>query len=106
MLVHRPPSRALAPFVERFWYSDGLAEAGSLRAPRGLALPTGGMDLVLRLAGDPIRVFEGPQDRLGLSYGFATISGVRSSFYVRDTSSPSRSVGVHFRPGGAAALLR
>lgn len=33
------------------------------------------------------------------------VSGPRAAFYVRDTSHPSCSVGVHFRPGGAAVLL-
>jgi AraC-like DNA-binding protein len=103
VLHHRAPHRALAPFVERLWYSDGEGQA---QAARERALPTGSMDLVFRLADEPIRVFDGPDDAGGRTFGFAAISGVRSTYYVRDTARPSCTIGAHFRPTGAAALLR
>ncbi len=105
VLLHRPPTRPLASFVERLWYFDNRAEPGSERFPRERALPTGSMDLVFRLSEEPVRVFAGLGDLEGSTFGHAVISGVRSSFHVRDTSRPTCSVGAHFRPGGAAALL-
>ncbi len=105
MLLHRPPTRALASYVERLWYFDDTAELGSVRSARERALPTGSMDLVFRLSSEPVRVFAGIADAEGSTFGHAVVAGVRSTFHVRDTSRPTCSVGAHFRPGGAAALL-
>jgi AraC-like DNA-binding protein len=63
------------------------------------------MDLVVRLSPEPIRVFADGDDATGATCGHAVLAGARPSYHVRDTSAPSRSVGVHFRPGGAAALF-
>jgi len=104
MLLRRTPTRALAPFVESLWYFDDTAD-GASRAVRERALPTGSTNLVFRLSSEPVRVFEGVDDEVGNTFGHAVISGARESYYVRDTSRPSSSVGAHFRPGGAAALL-
>jgi AraC-like DNA-binding protein len=106
MIQSRPPHHpALAPFVERLWHFDDTADRGRPRCARERALPTGRMDLVVRLSPAPIRVFTGAGDETGRSFGHAVVAGVRPSYHVRDTSAPSCSVGVHFRPGGAAILL-
>jgi hypothetical protein len=105
MLLLRSPHPALTPFVERLWYFDEETDGGPPRAPRERALPTGTMALVFRLSPEPIRVFDDPRECASRSFGHAALVGVRSTFYVRDTSAPSCSVGAHFRPGGAAALL-
>jgi AraC-like DNA-binding protein len=104
MLLQRPPVRALAPFVERLWHFDDHDD-GRSRAARERALPTGKANLVLRLSSEPVRVFAGLDDADGRTFGHAVLSGARASYYLRDTSHPSCSVGVQFRPGGAAALL-
>jgi AraC-like DNA-binding protein len=93
---------ALAPFVECLWYSD---DTDAPRAARERALPTGCTNLVFRLGDQAIRVFAGPDDARGSTFGLAAVSGVRSTFYLRDTTRPARTVGVQFRPAGAAALL-
>jgi AraC-like DNA-binding protein len=100
----RPPHPALAPYVERLWHFDDTADHRPRHA-RERALPTGRMDLVVRLSPQPIRVFGGVGDDTGGSFGHAVIAGARPSYHVRDTSAPSCSVGAHFRPGGAALLL-
>jgi AraC-like DNA-binding protein len=91
--------------VERLWHSDGTAAREGAFTPRERALPNGSMDLVFRLAGAPIRIFADLADPLGQVFGHAVVSGVRSSYCVRDTRVPSCAVGAHFQPGGAAALL-
>src|SRR5262245_31814873 len=105
MLLHRTPARALALFVERLWFFDDTADRRAPRAARERALPTGSMDLVFRLSREPVRVFADAADERGSTFGHAVVCGARSSWFVRDTSHPSCSLGVHFRPGGAAALL-
>ena len=105
MLLQRTPAGALAPFVERLWYFDEGTDLARPRAARERALPTGSVNLVFRLSSEPVRVFRSIDDCVGEAFGHAVISGARSSYYVRDTARPSCSVGVHFRPGGAAALL-
>jgi hypothetical protein len=90
VLVRLAPPAALSRLVEAFWYFDGEAEAPS-RSPLERALPTGRTNLVFRLSGPPVRVFDGIDDRVGRAFGHSVVSGVRSSFYVRDTSAPSTS---------------
>jgi AraC-like DNA-binding protein len=104
MLLHRPPHPSLAPFVERLWHLDETADRAP-RCARERALPTGRVDLVIRLSPAPIRIFEDVEGQAARTFGHAVVVGARASFHVRDTSSPSCSVGAHLRPGGAAAVL-
>lgn len=80
-------------------------QAQPVSARREHVLPTGRMHLVFRLCGPSLRVFDGAADTVGRSFSGAIVGGVRSSYYVRDVSLPSPSVGVLFRPGAALALL-
>lgn len=105
MLDLRRPPPALLPYVECLWASDGLDGDETPRAARERALPTGSASLAFRLDDAPIRVFASLAQETPSAFGFAAVSGMRSTFHVRDTARPSRSIGVHFRPGGAAALL-
>ncbi|MES2642277.1 MAG: helix-turn-helix domain-containing protein [Myxococcota bacterium] len=105
-MIRRPPPPALAPYVRCLWYADDTATRSSGTATRReRALPTGGMDLVVRLSDAPIHLYDALGDEVGTSFGAAVLGGARSSYYVRDTTRPARSVGVHFRAGGAAAVL-
>ncbi|MDP2312442.1 MAG: helix-turn-helix domain-containing protein [Pseudomonadota bacterium] len=107
-MLRRPPPAALAPYVRWLWYLDdagAIGLPGAARATRERALPTGAMDLVIRLSDTPIRLYAEVEAPVATSYGHAVLGGARSCYYVRDTTVPVRSVGVHFRPGGAAAVL-
>ena len=104
MLVRLTPPAALSHIVEAFWSFDGEAEAPR-RSKLERALPTGRTNLVIRTSGPPVRVLEGVDDRAGQVFGHSVVSGVRTSFYVRDTSAAASSVGVQFTPAGAAAVL-
>lgn len=96
----RPACPALRPFVQTLWASD----AGAPAAARERVLPTGTAHLAFRLSA-PLRVFRDEADTTGVSVGQAILGGPRDSFYVRDVSCPSASVGAQLRPGMGALLL-
>lgn len=104
-VIRLPPPAALAPYVRCLWYVDDTGRAPAPAPRRERALPTGSMDLVVRLSDAPIRLYDTLTDGVGASFGSAVLGGARAGYYVRDTTIPARSIGVHFRPGGAAAVL-
>ena len=77
----RPP---LGQFVDCLWYSHGTERLHA----RERLLPTGRVDITIKLQ----------ENR-------AVVSGAYSHPYVIDTSQSSPTLGIHFRPGGAAPLL-
>lgn len=84
MLVRMRPRPPLDQFVECLWRMD----AGASPHAQERALPTGTVELVFDLrAGEPI------------------ICGPHSSYFLLDTSVAISVMGVHFKPGGAAAFL-
>jgi len=103
-MISRPPHPALRPFVSQLWSSE-RGDAGSSSHAREHALPTGAMHLVFRFAATPLRLYRSSSDTLGFTVGHALIGGVRSTHYIRDTSTPSMSVGAMLRPGSAELLF-
>ena len=103
--IQRAPSHALRPWVRTLWVSE--AGRGSASGPelREHVLPTGSVHVVFRIAGPALRIFDGPDDRVGRSLGMAVIGGARSAHYVRDVSEPVWSVGAELFPGAAPQLL-
>ncbi len=87
------------------WATDPGTVATSIAAAREHVLPTGAMHVVFRLSDAPLRLFDAIDDVGGRVVGNALVGGARSSYYVRDVSTPSSSVGAVLRPGAAAALL-
>jgi AraC-like DNA-binding protein len=80
---------------------DGSASSGA----REHVLPTGSMHLVFRLTDEPLRLFDDAENARARVIGRAVVGGARSSYYVRDISAPSCSVGAMLRPGAARALF-
>ena len=97
-----PPG--LRPFVKRLWFADESARAGKGVAAREHVLPTGMMSLVFRVSDHPLRLFD-TDNHVGRTIGHAIVGGARTSFYVRDISQPTRSVGAQLHPGAAEFLL-
>jgi AraC-like DNA-binding protein len=95
------PGPPLDRFIACFWHNAG--EMAGHRRER--LLPTGSFALVFRLAGEPLRRFADERDGTGTRLPDAAVLGVHASYALRDTSVPRTTIGVHFRPGGAAALL-
>jgi len=103
-MLSRAPKPHLRPFVQVLWASEGTAVERHSTAEREYMLPTGAMHLVFCLSG-PLRLYADRDDPTGHLVGDALVGGARSSFYVRDVSRPSRSVGAQFQPGAAELLL-
>jgi AraC-like DNA-binding protein len=97
--LRQPPAPPLAAFVDCLWYFEGR------RATRELALPTGTTELVIDLRQERIRVFSDVEDTRGQELGAGIVCGPHSRYFVLDAAAESAVLGVHFRPGGAAAFL-
>jgi AraC-like DNA-binding protein len=67
-------------------------------------LPTGSVDLVIRLNEERICIFDDTCQRR-FEFDHAVIHGAHSKPCVIETKQQSAVIGVHFRPGGAAALF-
>jgi AraC-like DNA-binding protein len=103
--MQRAPGAVLRPFVRTLWVSEGDRGSATGTEQREHVLPTGGVHIVLRLSGPALRLFDGPDDRVGRTVGTAIIGGPRASYYVRDVSEPVWSVGAELFPGAAPLLL-
>ncbi len=99
--IHTDLRAPLGSFVDRMWYYEDVAWPHR----RELALPTGTVSIVFNLSEDRVRNFASATDVEGRRFPGAIVSGAYSSHFVRDTSTPRTTVGVHFRPGGAAPFL-
>lgn len=105
MQLTRPPLPHLRPFVRLLWASAPDGALAQRPGAREHVLPTGGMHLVFRLGGPPLRLFRDDTDAHGFTVGHAVVGGTRCAFFVRDVSLETRSVGVMLQPGAARALL-
>jgi AraC-like DNA-binding protein len=95
----------LQPFVETLWAISSADDIHVAPRRRERVLPTGRMHVAFRLSGDPLRVFEDADDRLGQLAGDAVVGGARDVHYIRDESRPAWSVGAQLRPGAAEAFF-
>ncbi|HEU4324672.1 MAG TPA: helix-turn-helix domain-containing protein [Roseiflexaceae bacterium] len=102
MIYHIAPPPPLAGLVDMLWVYEGYAPPH----PRERLLPDGAVELVINLDEAPMRVYEGAQDAEGALFRDALVCGPHSRCFVIDTARPTTVAGVHFRPGGAPALLR
>ncbi len=100
MLRYRP-APPLSTFIDQFWYARGYDPDRK----RQTALPTGSVDLTFNLASDDLWVFADAADRVGMKFDGAVVHGAQSRYFVLDARRDVHVVGVHFRPGGGAALL-
>ena len=104
-LMRPPSSPRLRPFVQALWAMAPDTSAKAHPSGREHVLPTGAMHLVFRLSGPSLRIFAGAEDRLGSTVGHAIASGARGTFYARDVSQPTGSVGALLHPGAALPLF-
>jgi AraC-like DNA-binding protein len=96
----RPPAPALAPFVAHVWHCESdLAHA------RERVLPQGTMQLLVNLAEDELRWYDGPGNATRYTLGGAAMCGPFARHLAIDTAEQRAICGVSFRPGGAAAFL-
>ncbi|MFO1055518.1 MAG: helix-turn-helix domain-containing protein [Dongiaceae bacterium] len=105
MTTRRPSRPELRQLVELIWDAEAPDAPRRAGGRREHVLPTGRTHLAFRLAGPPLRIFRDAADATGETVGPSLVGGVRTSFYARDVSEPSASVGVVLRPGAVPALL-
>ncbi|MGM9481850.1 DUF6597 domain-containing transcriptional factor [Roseateles sp. NT4] len=101
MFVRHQPSPRLAPYIDSLWYSA----RGALPHSRERSLPTGCADIVVPLLQDHLIRYDSEQDVQARRLRGAIVQGASDRFGVRGTEGPSTVVGVHFKPGGAAAFF-
>ncbi len=99
-LRHRP-SGPLHTYVDSLWYSSRDA----LPHTRERCLPTGCADIVVPLLQDHVIRYDSEHDTQARRFRGAIVQGAFDRFGVRGTEGASAVVGVHFRPGGAAAFF-
>ncbi len=100
MLRYRPAA-PLSAFIDQFWYALGCDPDRK----RQSALPTGSVDLTFNLAADDLQVFANAADHVGMIFDGAVVHGAQSKYFVLDARRDVHVIGVHFHPGGGAALL-
>ncbi len=98
--AHRP-GPALSRFIDYLWsLSDAPAHA------RERIFPSGTLELVVNLAEDAFRISCAPASGGSLGrFPGAIVSGCYAAPFEIDTRAHASIVGVHFKPGGAAAFL-
>lgn len=95
------PPPPLSRFVELFWYYEGSSTASG----KELILPTGTMQLIVRLGAPTMQVWD-REHRLQVDNRSGTlINGVHSEPFIIDTSDQDALMGVHFHLGGAFPFL-
>jgi AraC-like DNA-binding protein len=101
--VTRAPSPPLAPFVESFWYVK--ADAAHFSHARERVLPHGRLSILVNLAEDELRWYEGPSYGITRRLPGAALCGAFDRHFAIDTDEQRDICGVAFRPGGAAPFL-
>ena len=94
------PAEPLATYVEWLWFYQDLYPAHR----REHVLPDGSFELIIDLRDEPRRTFDRASGSATI-YRNAWISGAHSRYIVIDALPGSSMIGVHFQPGGAAAVL-
>lgn len=96
-----PPCLRLADLIEDYWHYEGYGAGHAFER----ILPSGTFELVVNLAEDELRIFDVEDvDRMRRFSG-AVLSGSYATPFVSDIREEASLIGVHFRPGGAAAFL-
>jgi len=94
------PRAPLNEFVERMWL---VADGASPRQDR--ILPSGTVELVINLRDDRIRIDGTVHSACGRTLSGVAVSGTYSEALIINAMQHAAMMGVHFRPGGASAVL-
>ncbi|MBX3621177.1 MAG: helix-turn-helix domain-containing protein [Rhizobacter sp.] len=102
MMLSRRPIAPLAAHIDTLWAS----ERGPMPHAREYNLPTGRADIVIPLLDRQcISRYADSADARGEQFAGAVVHGAHDRACQRETREASSVVGVHFRPGGAAAFF-
>jgi AraC-like DNA-binding protein len=95
------PRAPLREFVSDFW----LYENYEGEHQRELILPSGTFEVVFNLHEDEIRIYSPAEPRRCHRFAGALVSGPYSRSFMSDAAEERAILGVHCKPGGAAAIL-
>jgi len=101
MLVTYRPAAPLSTHVESIWF----LRRGALAHSRERSLPTGRVDIVIPLLQDSVLRYDRVDSGHAIHLRGAVVSGAHDRFAVRGMGGASSVIGVHFKPGGAAAFF-
>src|SRR5579859_3634609 len=91
------PAPPIGRFVEKLWYFEGPDLAPGLES----ILPKATMSLLVNLAEDELRWYEGGEQRRCHRLSGACIGGAFDEHFAIDTAEQRAIVGAEFTPGGA-----
>ncbi|MCF6409671.1 helix-turn-helix domain-containing protein [Pseudalkalibacillus salsuginis] len=93
------PKYPISEFVDFIWYMQGYNPAHS----RELAFPDGSAEVVIDLLEDTTQLYDHKSRELVLNG--SVVCGPHSNYFVIDTSSESKVLGIHFKPGGLRPFI-
>jgi len=100
MYFRRPPHPLLSRHINYYWCVSDTPRRESVHV-----VPSGTLEVVFNLGGNTNRI-GGPSELASFTpYADAVVSGAQGRYFVIDVRAHASIVGVHFRPGGAYALL-
>lgn len=94
------PRAPLNEFVERLWLV-----AGGDFPRRERILPSGTVELVINLRDDRVQIDGTVSSPHGRTLSGVAVSGTYSEAFIINAMQRAAMMGVHFRPGGASAVL-
>jgi AraC-like DNA-binding protein len=94
------PAPPLAEFVDDIWQC-----ADAPPHPRERVLPSGTVELVINLREDAFHIYDPAAPAHVRRYSGAMVSGTYAGAFVIDPRQHASIIGVHFKPGGASAIL-
>jgi AraC-like DNA-binding protein len=95
------PRAPLCEFVHDFWqYKDYVGHHARERI-----LPSGTFELVFNLQEDELRIYRPSHPDQCRRFSGVVVSGAYAEAFMSDTAEEAAILGVHFKPGGARAVL-
>lgn len=95
------PAAPLREYVDVLWHVNGAEPVPE----RELVLPSTSAEMVIALHNSPYRLLDAAQKRVLSMNTRGVVCGLRTSPVVLDLDFPHDDMGVHFKPGAAAAVL-
>lgn len=100
MYLRRRPHPSLTRHIDYYWFASGAPTPAKVQI-----VPSGTLEFVFNLQDDETRICDRSDPMRIARYFGAVVSGAQSSYFVIDVQPRASTIGVHFRPGGALALL-
>ena len=100
MYFRRRPHPLLARHINYYWHVGDTP-----RQERVHVVPSGTLEIVFNLREDKTHIADASDPTRFMAFGGAVVSGAQARYFVTDVQAHAALVGVHFRPGGAFAML-